>query len=416
MATTTGNRVRLNASFVEGVKHPATGKVVYMDADTPNFGLRVTPTEKTFFIRVKVHGESKERSLHPASALKVMTIAQIRDEATQKVLDLKRGVDFIEVQKQEVERKRQERLASLTVAEALDEYLEKNPQLAERTATGYRDLVARELAPYATTPLQEVTRDRAEEMMREVVATLLKGRGKNGSRANHALRLVRVLCMYFEQGCQKWGRSGQKRTFPWVATPPKKTLLDPETGHGLEIWQALCRRRYDTSRDMLKAILLTGARKDEMKKLKVGDISIKNRTMFLGKTKNKEDHIVYMSDQLVEVVQENMTDRKTGEKRGADESLFINCGDPKKMTAALSKEIDVKFSAHSLRKFFTITADHLGFTEGVYGKCVNHKPRTVTQMHYAHATPSMLRRCWQQVADFYVPRDAISLNAHREAA
>lgn len=416
MAATTGNRVRLNASFVEGVKHPATGKVVYMDADTPNFGLRVTPTEKTFFIRVKVHGESKERSLHPASALKVMTITQIREEATRKVLDLKRGVDFIEVQKQETERKRQERLASLTLSEALEEYLEKNPLLSERTASDYKGLMAWELAPYASTGLNDITRQRAEDMMREIIATLLKGRGKNGSRANHALRLVRTLCMYFEQGCQKWGRSGQKRTFPWVKTPPKKTLLDPEIGHGSEIWEALSRRRYDTSRDMLKTILLTGARVGEMHKLKVGDISIKNRTMFLGKTKNGEDHVVYMSDQLVEVVQENMTDRKTGEKRPAGDPLFLKCSDPKKMTEAISKEIDVKFSAHSLRKFFTITADHLGFTEAVYGKCVNHKPRTVTAMHYAHATPSMLRRCWQQVADFYAPRAAISLNAHREAA
>lgn len=421
MAATTGNKVRLNASFVEGVKHPATGKVVYMDADTPNFGLRVTPTEKTFFIRVKVHGESKERSLHPAAALKVMTIAQIRAEATQKVLDLKRGVDFIEVQKLEAERKRQERLSSLTLSEALAEYLEESPNLSERTASDYKALLARELAPYAATPLHEITRLRAEEMMLEIVATLLKGRGKNGSRANHAMRLVRTLCLCFEQGNQRWGEvkvdtGGKKRAFPWVKTPPKMTMLDPEMGHGKEIWDALCRRRHDTSRDMLKAILLTGARRGEMQKLKVGDVSIKNRTMFLRETKNGDDHIIHMSDQLVEVVQENLHDRDTGEKRPAGEPLFLNCSDPKKLTAAISKEIEVNFSAHSLRKLFGITAMHLGIPKPVYQLCLNHSAEDVTDKHYGVPTPTMLRRCWQQVADFYVPRDAISLNAHREAA
>lgn len=410
------NKVALNASFVEGVAHPTTGKVVYWDANTPNFGLRVTPTEKTFFIRVKVNGESKERSLHPASALKAMTIAQIRNEATQKVIDLKRGVDFVEVQKEEAERKRQDRLSSLTMSEALEEYLKANPQLSERTASDYRNLMGGELASYATGPLRDITRDKAEEMMRDIVSRLKKGRGSSGARANYALRLVRVLCLNFEQGNQKWGKSGTKKAFPWVKTKAKRTELDPEMGHGAAIWKALSSRRCDTAADYIKAILLTGARRGEMAAVKVGDVSIKNRTMRLVDTKNHEDHVIYMADQLVEIVERQMTDRRTGEKKGAEEPLFSNCSEPKKILASVSEEIEVTFTCHSLRKFFSITCMQLGVPYPVIKACLNHKATDVTSEHYAHATASMMRKAWQQVADYNAPRDAISLNAHREAA
>lgn len=410
------NKVRLNASFVEGVAHPEKGKAIYWDIDTPNFGLRVTPTEKTFFIRVKVNGDSKERSLYSASALKAMTIAQIRTEATQKVIDLKRGVDFVEVQKEEAERKRQERLASLTLSEALDAYLEANPQLSARTTSDYQTLMKKELASYAHSPLRDITRDMAEDMMREIVARLKKGQGSSGARANYALRLVRVLCLNFEQGNQKWGKSGQKKAFPWVKTKAKRTELDPEMGHGQAIWKALSTRRCDTSADYVKAILLTGARRGEMAAVKVGDVSIRNRTMRLVDTKNHEDHVIYMSDQLVEIVQRQAIDRRTGENKSAEEPLFSNCSEPKKVLQSVSKELEVAFTCHSLRKFFSITCMQLGVPYPVIQACLNHKATDVTSEHYAHATASMLRKAWQQVADYNAPRDAISLNAHREAA
>lgn len=410
-------RVKLTDSLAEKADAPESGRAVIWDTACPNFGLRITGKKKAWIVRVKVRGVSKERTIDTYPGALSATAA--RDEAFNRIAEFKAGIDREADLKKREEEERARAASELTIAQAMKRYLSDNTELSERTRSDYEGLIDNELASYKETKLQDVTREAAEQMMRDIVADLKKGKGKSGSRANQALRAVRMLCLANEQGLQNWGKRRGK-SFPWVKTKAVRTGLDPDAGHGKAIWDALGSRRCDTSADYVKALLLTGARRGEMAAVKISDISLRNRTMTLLDTKNGEDHVIQMSDQLIEIVERHMIDRETGSKRGADESLFTRCSEPKKLLASVSAEIGVKFTCHSLRKFFAITCLSLGIPGPVIKACLNHSSESsqdVTDKHYAHATPSQMRQAWQQVADMHAPRvGVISLNALRDAA
>lgn len=423
------NRVKLTDAFAKGVVLPESGVVIHWDTECRNFGLRLKKTGSSWIVRVKVNQQAYERTI--AELYTGMTAATARKIAQERVVELRNGIDRDKVLKERIEQERQDRLAAMSLKEAVTKYLEENKTLGERTRDDYQKLIDNELAPYASVPLREVSREIAEKMVGEIAAEIMRPRTKedkavgkrsvsrNGSRANYAMRLVRALCFAFEQGCQNWGKRRGK-AFPWIRTKAKRTELDPDAGHGAMIWKALSTRRCDTSADYIKAIMLTGARRTEMAEVKVKDINIRNRTMILVDTKNHEDHVIYMPDQLFEIVERRMKDRKTGEAKAPDATVFENCSEPKKLLASVSEEVGVKFTCHSLRKFFAITCLTLEIPTPVYKRCLNHSMENsddVTEKHYAHATPTQLRKAWQKVADFNAPRDGVvSLNAHREAA
>ena len=422
-------RVKLTDTFAKGVTLPESGVVIHWDTECKHFGLRCKKTGAAWIVRVKVNGEAYERTI--AEVTPAMTATMARKVAQERVVEFRNGIDRDKVLKERIEQERQDRLAAMSLSEALTKYLEENTRLGERTRDDYQKLMDNELAPYSSKPLRDVTREDAEKMIGEIAAEIMRPRTKedktvgkrsgsrNGSRANYAMRLVRALCFAFEQGCQNWGKRRGK-SFPWIRTKAKRTGLDPDAGHGAMIWNALGTRRVDTSADYVKAIMLTGARRTEMLEVKVKDVNMRHRTMILVDTKNHEDHVIYMPDQLVEIVERHLKHRKTGEAKGPEETIFENCSEPKKLLASVSEEVGVKFTCHSLRKFFAITCLSLEVPTPVYKRCLNHSMENsddVTEKHYAHATPTQMRKAWQKVADYNAPREGVvSLNAHREAA
>lgn len=425
----TTQRVRLTDTFAKSLRLPEKGFVVVWDTECHNFGLRLKKTGANWVVRVKVAGVSKDRVIGAVSPALTATMA--RKIAQERVVEFRMGIDRDKVIKEQAEQERVERLSAMSLKEAGKKYLEENTALGERTRSDYQSLLDNELAPYATRQLREISREVAEKMVSEIAAEIMRPRSKdevnskkrngsrNGSRANYAMRLVRALCFAFEQGCQNWGKRRGK-SFPWIRTKARRTALDPDAGHGPMIWSAIEKRRFDYSGDFLKAIMLTGARRGEMANVKVKDVSIRNRTLVLVDTKNHEDHIIYMPDQLFEIVERNIKDWRTGSPKAPDDYLFKCRGEPKKLLASVSEEIGVKFTCHSLRKFFAITCISLAIPAPVYKRCLNHSTESsndVTEKHYAHATPTQLRKAWQQVADFNAPRvGVVSLNSVREAA
>lgn len=404
-------KISLTKSFVQAVEHPATGKTVYWDAKVSNFGLRVTPSTKTFFIRVKVDGRSIERALDFDPDFRAASIEQIRDDAAKKILDLRNGKDFVEERRQERVQAELELAQSITLEAALEQYLEKI-ELKERTQLDYRLLMTRELLPYCNTKIKDIDRPAAEAMIREIRDRLiLSGRGRNGSRANHAMRLVRALCSFTELGCQNW-KTHRGRKFPWIETKPVETDLDPALGHGQAIWDCLNTFRIDTSATYVKALLLTGARRGELAAATVGDVNLATKTLTFRDTKNGRDHRIYMSTQLREIVMVKMKDKKP------TDPIFDHCGEPKKLFASLSKKVGVHITAHSLRKLFAMTAVHLAVPYPVIQSCLNHTANDVTTRHYARPTPEMLRAAWQRVADLYAPPAAqvVCLDEFRRSA
>lgn len=417
-------KINFTQTLIAKLPHPTSGKKIYWDSVRPNLGIRVTKSAKTFFVRFKHLGRSYERAIEDrikaeniegdkGFILAHASIAQVRDEAETLMSLLKSNADPRETRKKELELQAQEKAASITLEDALTAYLAEVP-LKERTQMDYRALMTRELLPYCNLQLKDIDRQAAEAMIHEIKDRLIEtGRGKNGSRANHAVRLVRALCLFHAQGCQDW-RARRRRKFPWVKTAPRTTDLDPSMGHGQELWQLLEQSRSDTSRDYVKALMLSGARRGELADARVSDVNLKTKTITLRDTKNGLDHKILMSEQLTRIVTEAIKDK------GPDQPIFSHCGEPKKLMANLSKKIGVHVTCHNLRKLFALSCMHLNISYPALKGCLNHTPGSadVTHAHYARPSPAMLRDAWQAVADLYAPPGAeiIHLDHHRKSA
>lgn len=57
------NRLSLNEEVICGLPHPAQGQVIYWDEKLPGFGVRVTPTAKTYIIQYRIFGREFRESI-----------------------------------------------------------------------------------------------------------------------------------------------------------------------------------------------------------------------------------------------------------------------------------------------------------------------------------------------------------------
>lgn len=364
-----------------------------MDTDFPNLGLRLTAGSKSWAVRVTVGGRLLERTI---GDWRVYSATKARDLATQIVGELRQGIDRFQKLKDQAAAELHERRQAISVSEALTEYLSRRT-LAPRTKSDYEKLLQHELKSIANDPLRDVTRESAEKLH----VSISKERGK--TRANYALRLLRSLCLTLEMGCEKWSH------FPWAKTPPRRTELTPE--HGQVIWNAMEKRRVDSGAAYIRALLLTGCRRAELASLTVSQVSVRNRTITLPNTKNGTTHTIYMSDQLMEIVEPLLEDKKP------TETVFLGAGDPRKCLAACVKATGVPFSLHSLRKLAAITMNRLGITLATCSACLNHTVSgNITLACYAHASADDMRLAWQQLGDYYTQRTATSLNSRNRSA
>lgn len=434
------SRVNFTNTFIAEVPLPESGRQIYWDTKERNLGLRVTPLGRTLFVRVRVSTTLKSK-VYEHNLDEQRDIKLARNEAAERRIELRSGIDRALNKKRAAEQKMREeeesKLQKMTPAVALEDYIaaraKSTKPLSARTIADYRGLIAGELSRVKDVPLEEFTREYCERLIKDIAADIvarsrnsIKASGddsrkvRTGVRANYAIRLVRLLCRTYGVGNQAWGKF-KGFDFPWVEERAKRTGLDPEFGHGAAIWKALSTRRCDTGADFLKAVLLTGCRRNEMSGLTVGQVSIPKAQITLENTKNGEDHIIHMSDQLVELIKPLLIDRKTGQAKAAGDKVFPTTGDPRKLLKAVSAEVGEEFTCHSLRKYFAINCMDLGIAMPVIKACLNHsmsKSRDVTERHYAHAKPSQMRAAWQRHADTIVPTSAeiINLETRRSAA
>lgn len=413
-------RIKLTDTIVQKLQPKEDGKRYFVwDTLEQNLGVRVTASGNTLVMRYRYLGKQYERNLDEQR-----NVHLARKEVEQRKVEIRSGNERLAANKARVaaeivaaERKVVEDARAIALNQTLEEcvhnYLKESPNLAERTVGDYKALLNNELAPYKTMALNDVTRQRAVEMLYEIAEKIKKANpNRNGTRANYAMRLVRSCCNAFELGCQNWGRVRGRR-FPWLPTSEDDTLLDPEMDHGAQIWRILSGKRCDTGADYLKALMLTGCRPDEIAQLTVGQVDLRGGAFLLPMPKNKKPHTVYIAPQLHEILAPRL------EGKDKTDKVFPGATDPKKLLAAVAKEIGVlKINRKCFRKYFHKNCNQLGIPEGMTAACLNHSPTTVTRKHYGKLTPGQFRNVWFRHADSIcqVSGTVIQLNNHRSAA
>lgn len=373
---------RLTDTFASTVEAPSTDRKYYRDDDQPGFGLVVFSSgTKRWIYEAEIFGKLVRKVLGDQ---KLYTAKQARMIAREVAGELRQGIDRFAIAKQKVEAEKAAAIAELkksqtpTIQTVVEEYLRKS-DLKPETHRFYSNLLVRELQPYATKKLQFITSDDIEQIYSEISEL------RSPIRATKAINFIATLCTF-----KRWENPIPKG-FKKAAPKARKARLEPTDG--IRVWNALQPILSHVSGAYLGTMLLTGCRTAELNRLTVGEVDLVAGYFTMGDTKNGSSHRVYLSDAAIKVMTPFVEGREAGELvfEGADDGRY----------ARNRVEGLPKWSNHDLRKAFAITAMETNVQYPVIKAALNHTTGDVTLSHYAQATPSQLRACWNKVSDFY---------------
>ena len=377
-------KMKLTDQFATTVE-PGKKIDFYRDSQAIGLALQVTSKgKKNWIFEAKIHGKTVRRVL---SDIRAMKCAEARAMAREVYAEMRQGVDRFENYKLAMRREKLDKLEQVRLSKVprlednIDHYLNKNSHLKEGTIRFYTELKEQELQPYLHIELNRLTQSALETMYDEIASR------KTAIRATKAVKFVQTLCRYFD--------------FPVPAIKTKMEMPKPrqarlEPHHGQLIWNRFVDRKSQRNAILGAFLLMTGVRIGEALRLRKKDVDMIEQTAMLINTKNGRHHKIYISDELKQLIYPNWA-------AAHPDGFFLKLMSGAKFHHGLMSV--PYFSAHDLRKLFTITASDLGIAYPVIKAAVNHVSGDITLMHYLHATPKQLRHCFDTVGKYYASQE-----------
>ena len=371
-------KIKLNKSSVDAIKNPAAGQSLYYDIALTGFGLRVTPSVKTFFAESRVSGKTVRTKI---GRYGVFTVDQARTDAQQLLAKMARGENTNDAKKPQG--------SEVTLASVLDDYLKQRQggqgrQIKQRTADGYRWNVNTPLAEWLNLPIASIT----EAKVREKHKALTMESGPytaNGS--------MRVLCHLFNFA--KWAYPGVGEN-PTLAlsklglwnneTRRKRHVSSSQMALWMDAVESLDDLRFPSAnriRGALYVMMFLGFRLTETLTIKVLDFC--DGVLELPDTKNKIVHRVPLGPWLADIVGALRADAVKEKKKylfWSDESKSGHLVNMRKPMVTITETAGIPFSPHDLRRSFVSMLDSMEPAPSSYviKRLMNHtaKPSDVT--------------------------------------
>jgi integrase len=405
-------KLRLTAEAIKALEIPAhassgaTRQTIYYDELQPGLGVRVTSGgARVYIAEGSIAGDTVRVKLGACSDL---TLTQARQRSQKVRGELAGGVN-------PNARKRELRARSVTLAEAFEAFIASRKgsrKLAERTEYDYRRLLYGTidkrgdrrhdgyLSPWRARPLAAVTRE-------DVAAKHASLAKRSGAQANYAMRLLSAVWTFTRASAPEIGPNPVeilRELKAWVRLDRRKTRLQ---AHEFERWfaavrtletdatfdNALCARVY------FQAMILSGHRPGELARLKVIDVDLKARAFSVGRTKNREEHTLPMSDYLYELFAAWLPNVK-------GEWVFPGAGpkgyivETKKLVAKVREASALSFTLADLRRTFISVAESIDIPAYALKRLLNHKMKNDVTAGYIITDVERLRSPMQKVTDF----------------
>jgi integrase len=390
--------------FLKAIKAASKGKrVLYRDAQTPGFGIRVTDKSVpggigSFVLVARFPGSNNPIARHIGD-YPAMSLAQAREIAREWREDLRQGVD----PKTKAERQRREdaRHRAETFEVAFESYYEDRLKQL-RTGDVVRSTVRRLAYPkWGDRPIKELRRSDVVELISGV-------RGAMPISANRLLSYLKTFFLWAidEELIDDSPAATVKRPTSEKERARERTLSDTELG---AVWRA-CDELGVFGR-AFKVMLLTGQRRTEVGAMRWSELNLRDRTWMLPKarTKAKRSHEVPLSDAAIEIItkEERLSNYVfTGRRRpveGVEGDLRYGAisgwGKAKesldRVAAVKAREIAEgigdddagviqPWHLHDLRRTCATRLGKLGFTRVVIAKVLNHAIAGVTSTYDHH--------------------------------
>ena len=355
-------RIKLTKSAIDALRTPSSD-VVYWDAASPGFGVKVTPQgRKVFVVLYRIGGAGSRLRKYTIAPYGRVTLHQAR-VAAQKVFAAKLEGRDAAAEKREAKRR--------VVADRVDDLLEsfiaqrlsKNRSVAEISR-----LLRREVGkPWAGRSIHEITKRDVVE-----VVSAIEQRGAPGT-ANKTLKSIKT----FLHWCV--GRAVLDRS-PAEGVPlPAKEVARDRVLNDEELAQVIlaARKIGGPYGGIVEFLALTGQRREEVAGLPWEELDLPQRiwTIPKARTKNAKAHIVQLSKQA-------MATLTHADRRGPlvfsplGTKTFQDFTHAKRLLDHLSGVTGWRL--HDLRRTCVSGMARLGVAPHVADKILNHQAGTIS--------------------------------------
>ena len=436
----------LSATSIQALPYAATGKQeVYFDTRLAGFGVRVSASSKTYFVQTRVKGRvnSSGRTLEIKESLgkvqidngklDVKKFEAAKKEAERIVKDAEQGITPDDRQEeanelllaQERARKIEEE-KDITLGTLFDRYVAMKTtkgKLKESTAHQYRMSMETHFADWLTRPAREITSSMVEtrhiKIGKDKVQlkyTTKKGGERKGQRggkgaADLAMRVLRAVYSYgivvYDDVFFKNPVGILSKTDGWYKLDRRESYISTEQ---LKPWfEGLDALEATGTRTLLALGMFTGARKNELARLKWSDLDLDSGVGTFRETKNGKTLIVPIAQYAMDILRKHQENFYTG----ADGYVFPSYGltghirDPRRALEKITETSGVKFMLHDFRRTFLTFCNAVGVPVWTQKRLVNHaRPDDVTQGYVQHEIET-LRRDVEAVAHYILSNAGI---------
>ena len=379
----------LTDATIRRLPKPAKSNKVHYDDEVPGFGCRVTAAgARAFILNYVVKGSGRERRI---------TIGQFSDWSTTaaraKARELRRGVDDGADPLADIEAER----AAPTVAELIDRFEQEHlPRKSESTAEDYRCMVRVWVRPHfgAHMKVADVVFDDIDRLHRKITKAGFEYRA-NG--------VIRVLSKIFSLAA-RWGMrddnpcKGVERN---VEHHRRRYLVGDELAR---LIKALAEHDDRQAADIIRLLLLTGARRGEVLAMRWADVGLPDGTWSKppSSTKQREHHQVPLSAPARQLLSE-IRKRQAGKQQAVGEYVFPGVGgsghvvELKRAWRNICKTAGITgLRIHDLRHSYASQLASGGTSLPMIGALLGHSNPATTH-RYSHLFDDPLRAATERV-------------------
>jgi integrase len=370
--------IRLTDAVIKKLPLPAHDNRIVYDANQHGFGVRVSAGgAKSFVLNYRVRGSGRERRF-TIGGFPSWSTSAARVEARRLQQEIDRGADPLG----NIEKSRAAPTMADLIARFEDEHIV--PRLRPATATNYRSLINRHIAPHfgKHTKVADVTFADIDALHRKIV-------GKYAAN-----RTIATLSKMFELA-KRWGMV-ERNPCESVERNPEQKRKRYLSGEELaRLTVALAAHPDRQAANIIRMLLLTGARSGEVMGLRWDAVEAGIWTKPASTTKQKADHVVPLSapaqqllagiERTSEFVFPGMGN--TGHKRDIQKSWQTIC-----RSAGITKPLRI----HDLRHSFASQLASTGASLSLIGALLGHSSPNTTA-RYTHLYDDPLRKAVESV-------------------
>ncbi len=402
---------RLTDRFVQSVAPPASGRAVYIDDDAPGLELRVSADRrKSWSIRYRPKGSERKRETY--GRYPAVSLAEARQRAKDIGAAAAKGIDPPAAEQREREEQRKADNRPHTVCDLVDEYVERYCKPNQRKWMLTARMFDSHVKPaIGSKPLAELLRADIVELLDDL-------QNDKGLRAQVNRVRSQILAAL------NWGiERDYLDTNPAAAIKKRKieasrdrVLTDDELR---AIWCA-ADALSDPSRSLVKAWILTGQRRDEVRCMTWSEIDASRAvwTLPAARNKGKREHEIPLAPTMVAVLD--------GLRRRGPPVFTTDGAKPyagqKRLKTILDRELGVTgWTFHDFRRTASTGMAALRVPQDAIDRVLNHAKGTLAGTYNRHDYLDQKRKAleaWAERVAFIVgeARDAANVVELRASA